>query len=192
MKDFLIKIFLKNPIGLTITGIIVSLTFGIGILEQQDTPAWIFVGNAISLIGIIWFIKNKKKVRDVMNIYTPVYLEVINALKDSGYEVKEFENKNNLIRTSVLVNGNNLGEVFLVAPPPGGKYEQFRRIANMTDKDFKYAYSKKFGKNPGMAAYYWPVDSFIGSFIEESAENSSEKEKWLIDVKNILNDKLSK
>jgi hypothetical protein len=127
-----------------------------------------------------------------MAAFTPVYLGVVEALKNSGYEVNEFEHKKDEIRSSVFLNGNRLGEVFLVAPPSGGsRYAQFRRIEDMTEKDFKYAYQKKYKKSPDIPVSFWPENSLIGALIEESAENYSDKREWLANVANIFKEKQS-
>ena len=187
MGNFFVNTFLKNPVGLIVLGfILIAATYGaIGIAGP-------IIGVVITVIGFIWHSKSKKQKQAAMAIFTPIYIELVNILKNSGYEVDEFENKKDRIRTSVRLNGNNLGEIFLVAPPPGGKYAQFRRIEDMTNKDFTHNYYKKYRKNPGIATSYWPDNSLIGASIDWYADNCEEKGKWLTDVKNILQEKLPK
>jgi hypothetical protein len=189
MFDFFVKIFLKNPIGLVVFGILVSVTIGPMVYNNSDDPAWIIVGIIISVIGIVWFIMRKRKAGGAIAAYLPPYLGIVDALKNKGYEVTESEHKSDLVRTNVYLNGNRLGEVFLVAP--GGKYAQFRRIEDMTEKEFQYDYSKKFKKSSGISSSYWPDNSLIGAWIEESAANCSEKGEFLLKFKNIFEEKLS-
>jgi hypothetical protein len=165
--------FLKNPIVLIVLGILL-IPMGIGII--------------MLIIGIV--VLNKEKKAIAANL--PFYLEIVDALKKSGYEVDEFERKGDRVRTNIYLNGNWLGEVFLVPPPPSGRYAQFRRIEDMTKKDFKYNYSRKFGKSPSIPSSYWPDNSLVGASIEWSAENCSEKGKWLSDMADIFEKKLSK
>jgi hypothetical protein len=186
MFDFFVRTFIKNPKGLIVLGIIVTC-LGPSINSGSDgSPAGYIIGITIAIIGIIWLVIKNKKERQAIAVQLPLYLGIVDALKKSGYEIEEFEHKADRIRSSVYQNDNHLGEVFLVAPPPSGRYAQFKRIEEMTRKDFQHDYSKKYGKSPGISASYWPDNSLIGVFIEWSAENYSEKGKWLTDVANIF------
>jgi hypothetical protein len=182
MWDFFIKTFIKNPVGLIVLGILVGMFGG--------EVAWA-IGGIISAIGIVWLVMRKRSERKAIAAHLPFYLEIVDALKNSGYEVSEFEHKRDRVRSSVRLNGKHLGEVFLVAPPPSGRYAQFRRIEDMTRKDFEHDYSRKFGKSPGISSSYWPDNSLIGASIEESAENYQEKGEWLSNVANIFQEKSS-
>jgi len=119
------------------------------------------------------------------------YGKVIDALKSNGYEVNVFENKNDVIRSSVSLNGKRLGEIFLVAPPPSGISKQFRNIEGMVKKEFDRNYTKKFGNLPNISSSYWPENSVIGAFIDDAADNCSEKSEWLSKLENIFDENMT-
>jgi hypothetical protein len=183
-------LLIKNPIGLAVLGIAVTIFIGPAIYKSQDSLSWVFVGIIITIIGVLWFIMRKRKEQKAIAAHLPLYREIVDALKKSGYEVDEFEHKSDRVRSSVRLNGNNLGEIFLVVP--GGRYAQFRRIEDMTEKEFQHNYSKKFKKSPDIAASFWPEESGIGAFIEESAENCSEKGEWLSKLADSYQEKVPK
>jgi len=186
MGDFFIRTFLKNPKGLIVLGIVcIAATYvAIGIAGP-------IIGVIITIVGFIWLKKSNKKIKASMSTNSVVYNEIVSELKNCGYEINEFENKKDRIRSNVYLNGNRLGEIFLVAPPPSGRYAQFKRIEDMNKKDFKYNYSKINKTNPGIPSSYWPDNSLIGAMIEESANNCSDKGKWLTDIDNIFKTKSS-
>jgi hypothetical protein len=182
MDNFFVRTFLKNPpIGLIVLGFVVAL---LGLGNTGMIISWTLI-----IVGIVWIVMRKRRERKAVAAHLPLYLEIVDTLKKSGYEIDEFEHKSDRVRSTVRLNGNHLGEIFLVAP--GGRYAQFRRIEDMTEKEFQYAYSKKFGKSSGISASYWPDNSPIGARIQESAENCSEKGEWLSNVANIFKEKLS-
>jgi hypothetical protein len=175
---------LSSTIGLIIFGFVVMC---VGFTNEPPYAA--VIGIIIIIIGIIRHIVRNKKMRAAIDAFTPLYIEIVDALKNKGYEVDEFENKKDRIRSNVLLNGNRLGEIFLVAP--GARYTQLKRIEDMTEKDFKYNYSKKFKKSPGISSSYWPDNSLIGAFINDTADNCSEKGEWLSNLANIFKEKMS-
>ena len=184
MWDFFVRVFIKNPKGQIVLGILVAVIFPSIIKEMIG--GYIAVGLIISAIGVLRLIKKTKKEKKAIESQLPLYHAIVDALNNSGYRVSEFENKNDRIRSSVSLDGNYLGDIFLVAPPPSGSYVQFRHLEDMVEKNFQHAYSKKHGKNPGISASYWPDNSLVGATIEESAEYYSEKEKWLKNVASVF------
>ena len=182
MDNFFVRNFIKNPIGLTVLGIVVAVSIGPSIYTSQGSLSWVIIGIIIAVIGAVWFVLRKRREQQFVIANLPYYREVVDTLKKNGYEVNEFEHKGDRVRSSVYLNGNHLGEVFLIAP--GKRYAQFREIEDITKKEFEYAYSKKFKKTPDIDSSYWPDTSLIGFRIEESVENYSEKGKWLEYVKS--------
>jgi len=187
MWEFFKKTFLKNPIGLIVLGVVVTIALG---GSSHGLDLFVFVLGIIAIvIGIIWLVIRSRNLKKVIAANMPFYLEIIDNLKKDGYTISEFEHKKDLIRSNVYLDENRLGEIFLVAPPPSGKYASFRRIEDMTEKDFQRAYVKKYGKNPDIPVSYWPDNSLIGARINESTDNCSEKEKWLKTLESIFQGK---
>jgi hypothetical protein len=193
MWEFFKKTFLKNPKGLIVLGVVVTIALGVSLGKPKTSPGldiFVFVLGIIAIvIGIIWLVIRSRKEKSAIAANTPFYLRIIDNLKKSGYVINEFEHKKDLIRSTVYLGENLLGEVFLVAPPPSGKYAMFRRIEDNIKINFQRAYVKKNGKNPGIPVSYWPNNSLVGAIINESADNYSEKEKWLKTMESIFQEK---
>jgi hypothetical protein len=127
MNNFFVKTFIKNPIGLIVLGILATIIIGPAVSEQGGGPTWYIMGIVISVIGILWLVRRIKRAQRAIAANLPLYLKIVDALEKSGYEIQEFEHKWDRVRSNVLLKGKLLGEVFLVAPPPSGRYAQFRR-----------------------------------------------------------------
>jgi len=158
---FVLFDYLKNPVVLIVLGILLIPAMGIGI---------IFI-----IIGIVILGKEKKAIAANEDLF----VDIVSALEENGYEMRESEVKRNIVSAFVFLNEKPLGEVFLVAP--GWKYAQFRRMENV-DKP----------KYPRMTLSYWPYKSLIGAWLGEPTENYSEKKEFLSKFQNIFHEKLSK
>jgi len=196
MDNFFIRTFIKNPLGLTILGIFVTFALGLDMLKKQNTPVFLIIGLIIVAVGVLWIIKNIRK--DISNSAPHVknYYKILDALKNNGYKVEEFERKTSFVnqilrnvcyRASVFSNEKIVGEVFFVLPPPAGIYSQFRRIEeDVYGKEFTYDYNKKHGKNPDTPASYWPEQSLVGAFVKDPVNNISDANNWLSIIKENL------
>jgi hypothetical protein len=185
--NFFVKTFIKNPKGLIVLGILVTVIIGPSMISGTGgSSAGFVIGIIITIIGILWLVMRNRSGRSAIAANLPLYLEITETLKKSGYDVDEFEHKSNLIRSNVCLNGNRLGEVFLVAPPPSGVYAQFKRIEDAKENRFERTYIKEFGKHPAMSSSYWPDNSLIGAFIAEENGHYPEKGEWLTNMANIF------
>jgi hypothetical protein len=163
---------ITNPVGLTVLGVAIFL-LGIG---YKEGPAFLVTGLVIMGLGILWLVLRSRGARKAIAAYLPRYNEIAEALKNSGYEVAEFERKSDHIRSSVRLNGESIGETFLVVSSWNKKMEG---VLEICVGRVKGAFEKKNGKSPDGSCFYWPEDSAIGAFVEASADNWSEKQEWL-------------
>ena len=178
------KVFLTNPIGLTILGLLIAI--GLGSITEK--AGIVIIGLIISVLGIFWFIKRKQNLKKFMDINLPNYLEFLEIFKQNGYEVREFSHKDNIVRTSVSINEKDVGETFFLAPPPNGIYAKFREVEKSRISNFSNNYYKKYKKAPEIPASIWPVNSLIGAFATHTATDLQEIKEWLTLVANILQD----
>jgi hypothetical protein len=192
MGKFLIKLFFKNPVGLIVLGILVSVGLGPASYADGENPLLIIVGIIISVIGILWLINRRKREQSIIAAQIPLYLAIVDALKKCGYEVTEFEHKSNLLRSRVKLNGgDSLGEVFIVPPPPNGQYTLFKELVEKVQKEFEYDYVKKTGKSPDISAFWWPNESLVGAYIQVPMKDYSEA-KWLPALADTFQEALEK
>lgn len=102
------------------------------------------------------------------------YLDLVDALKENGCEVNEFENKNKIVRSSVSLEGEHLGEVLAVAPPPSGEYKMVKEWGEFGNSILSFGpssgcYVAVFINNPknGISAGQQKFVSFVENFLAE-------------------------
>nr|AGS51709.1 hypothetical protein [uncultured bacterium contig00032] len=187
--DFFVRTFLKNPIGLIVLGVAVAILLG----ATGGFPM-VIIGTIIAGIGILWLVLRNKGLRKIIAAHSPLYYEIIDALKKSGYEIYESEHKKDLIQSRVSLNGKELGMVFLVAPPPSGKYEHFKGVVKVCERNFERDCAENPKTAPSIPYFCWPDDSLIGAFSFVSAkstdDNHAEKQEWMSKMINIFQEKL--
>ncbi len=178
MADFLIKVLL-SPWGLIVLGVVLTGAGGEG--------GWWIIGLILTAGGIFWLIVRKKGNQKSLELHKPLYQAVVDELKKNGYEVQEYENKNDRIRAAIHHNGKqDIGELFLVAPPPSPQYKIFREVIEKVNTEFQYEYAKKIGEAPEVSASYWPENVLVGAYMQNPVENYSET-GWMAIVANVIN-----
>jgi len=169
----------------TATGILYMCTFGL------FGFGWLFD---------LWIllIKPDKPITESYQYNT--YLEVVEALQKSGYDVSEFVREWCLIRASIRRDSVYCGHIFIVADPSPGFVSSM--IGSIFSQYEKYRYeSTEYGSQKMILKYkrssferngydfdsyhYWPDDSLIAG-IAETSYKPTEDNKWLSILKSVI------
>ena len=104
-----------------------------------------------------------------------IYLEAVEALKQSGYEIENTTFQKELIQSFVMRDFKNYGMIFAV-------YNAgfFSNGISTMEKNIDFAH--KSGKR---VAVYWPQGSFVGGFTEDDGFYSFD-EKWLNILRSVI------
>ena len=186
--NFFIRTFIKNPIGLTVLGVLATAIIGPILYDVAGNIAGFVVGVIITAVGILWLVLRNKNLKRFMDSNMPIYSHIIELMQKSGYKVEESLRKKNEVRTEVYQNGKRLGQIFLHAPPPYFDYAGKMRAYDLLQEMFNSNYRKKFGREPEIPLGYWTDNSLIGAHIDPSAEDCAEKEKWLSAFANLFHE----
>ena len=108
MGKFLLNFFFKNPVGLIIFGVLFTLILGPMGIEGENYSGFI-VGPIIAIIGMIWLFMRRKGNQSGIAAHMPLYRALVKELIKNGYELNEYENKNDWIRSNIKKNGNIIG-----------------------------------------------------------------------------------
>ena len=173
MGKFLFNFFFKNPIGFIVLGVLFTLIIGPMGIEGENYIGFI-VGPIIVVIGIIWLLKKRNKNQIGLASHMPLYNALVSELKKNEYELDEYEKRNDRIRSNIKKNGNIIGDLFIVAPPPSESYKLLKDLIDKTENRFKHDYCKEFDKMPDKPISYWHNESLVGAYMYEPMKNYSE------------------